>query len=152
MKRNKMNIMKNQIVLTAAILLLSITSYANTGIILPRSTKMIVSNTPATEEPFAVIEQPAQFPGGDAALQKYIQHSISYPVIAKTQGITGKVIVAFEVDEAGTLSNIEVVQGIGGGCEEEVVKVLTNMPHWTPGNQAGHSVKTKKLFSINFQL
>jgi periplasmic protein TonB len=109
-------------------------------------------NNSFVETPFTVREVVAQFPGGDFALQAYVKNHINYPVIAKQQGIEGKVIVSLEVDETGKLTHIEVIQGIGGGCEEEVIRVLTEMPDWNPTTQAGHNIKAKKIFSFNFQL
>jgi protein TonB len=109
-------------------------------------------NKGPVEQPFVVKEEMAQFPGGELALQTYVKTQVNYPAIAKQQGIEGKVIVAIEIDENGEFQHIEVLQAIGGGCEEEVIRVLEQMPDWTPTLQAGHPVKTKKIFSFNFQL
>jgi protein TonB len=104
------------------------------------------------EEPFYIQEEVGQFPGGEVAFEKFIQKSIQYPAIAKAQGIEGKVVVALVIDETGAVNNVEVIQGIGGGCEEEVIRVLSAMPNWAPTKQAGHQVKMKRIFSFNFTL
>jgi periplasmic protein TonB len=108
--------------------------------------------TPYVETPFMIQEEVASFPGGELALQEYVNSHVAYPMIAKQQGIEGKVIISLEIDENGKIQDIEVIQGIGGGCEEEVVRVLSEMPSWTPTVQAGHKIKAKKIFSFNFQL
>lgn len=130
--------------------LTTVNSFATNGTELP----VTGTTTPAKaiEEPFYVQEVMAEFPGGEVALEKFIQKSINYPAIAKAQGIEGKVIVALVIDETGAVNDIEVIQGIGGGCEEEVIRVLSEMPNWAPTKQAGHTVKMKKVFSFNFQL
>ncbi len=135
--------MKKVMFLSAiGILFLATPSYATNG----------NGKGPTIEQPFVVQEEVAQFPGGDQALQQYVKNYIQYPTIAKEQGIEGRVIVSFEIDENGKLQHIKVIQAIGGGCEEEVVRVLTEMPDWKPTVQAGHNIKSKKIFSFNFQL
>lgn len=111
----------------------------------------ITMNTVPSDGPFTIMEENAQFPGGEMALEQFFRKNIQYPAIAKQQGIEGEVIVALEIDETGAVTNIEIVQGVGGGCEEEVVRVLTEMPSWKPTNQAGHAVSSRKLFSFTFQ-
>lgn len=129
--------------------LTNINSFAHNGTEL---TGKGVSPEKKVEEPFYIQEEVAQFPGGEVAFEKFIQKSIQYPAIAKAQGIEGKVVVALVIDETGAISNLEIIQGIGGGCEEEVIRVLSAMPNWAPTKQAGHQVKMKKVFSFNFTL
>lgn len=94
----------------------------------------------------------AQFPGGESELERFVQKNIQYPRIAKEQGIEGRVIVAVVINENGDITDIEVIRGIGGGCDEEVVRVLNEMPTWKPTKQDGKNVKAQKIFSFNFQL
>jgi len=136
---------KSMFVLVAGILFLTTSSFANNG------NGTLVSG-PGGEATFVVQEEVAQFKGGEMALQKYVQRNVNYPTIAKQQGIEGKVIVSVEINETGNIENITVLQGIGGGCDEEVVRVLNEMPNWAPTIQAGHYMKTKKVFSFNFKL
>ena len=107
---------------------------------------------PVVEGSFKVQEEVAQFPGGDKALQNYFNNAIQYPVIAKQQGFEGKVIASAIVDENGKLTNIQIIQSVGGGCDEEVIRVLSDMPAWKPANQAGHTVALKQIFSFTFKL
>jgi protein TonB len=136
--------MKNLVIITTISLTTSIFSFATNGIGIPTN--------PSVEAPFMVQEEVASFPGGEQALQQYVNKYITYPTMAKQQGIEGKVIVSLEIDENGKVQEIEVIQGIGGGCEEEIIRVLSEMPNWMPTMQAGHQIKAKKIFSFNFQL
>lgn len=97
------------------------------------------------------IETAAMFPGGDAKLKEFIIKNITYPTKAIQQGIIGKVIATIEINEEGNISKIEITQGIGGGCDEEVIRVLSSMPEWEPAMQGGNKIKTKKKLSFNFK-
>lgn len=110
------------------------------------------TDTVSNIEPFTDSEDMAQFPGGEIELEKFVQNNIQYPRIAKEQGIVGRVIVAVTIDETGNITDVEVIQGIGGGCDEEVVRVVSEMPTWRPTKQDGKNIKTEKIFSFNFQL
>ncbi len=136
---------KSMFVLVAGIIFLTTSGFANNG----NGTSV---SGPGGDASFVVQEEVAQFPGGEMALQKYVQSHFNYPTVAKQQGIEGKVIVSVNIDENGKVENINIIQGIGGGCDEEVVRVLTEMPNWAPTIQAGHNIKTKKIFSFNFKL
>lgn len=127
----------------------SVNSYATNG---EGLTGGMTPKAVSVEQPFIIQEEIAQFPGGDAALNNYLIQHINYPTIAKAQGFVGNVVVSFVIDETGKVTDVEVVKAIGGGCEEEVVRVLTEMPNWKPTKQAGNNIKAKKLFSFNFQL
>jgi protein TonB len=67
-------------------------------------------------------------------------------------GIEGKVFVEFIVDKDGKLTNIKVVRGIGGGCDEEAIRVISRMPNWKPGKQRGMPVKVRMIIPIHFVL
>lgn len=93
-----------------------------------------------------------EFPGGEAKLIEYLTDNIRYPNFARINEIEGIVNVEFVVNEDGSISNIKVLSGIKGGCDEEAVRVIKNMPKWSPGLQAGHPVKVYFNVPINFQL
>lgn len=152
MKEKNTMIMKKLMIssIVSMFLLTSVNTFAATT--LPAINILPANLTIGTEEPFNKQEELAQFPGGDLAMQKYMQNKVNYPVIAKTQGIEGSVMVSISIDENGNLTNMEIINGIGGGCEEEVLRVLSEMPKWNPTKQAGHSLKTKQIISINFKL
>ncbi len=106
----------------------------------------------AEEQIFTIVEEMPSFPGGDAALMKYLGNSIKYPAIAKDAGIQGTVYVTFVVDEKGNVKDVKVLRSIGGGCDEEAIRVVENMPKWKPGKQRGKPVKVQYNLPIRFTL
>ncbi|MDR9398003.1 energy transducer TonB [Salibacter sp.] len=106
------------------------------------------------EEPeiFQVVEDPPEFPGGEEELFKYLGKSIQYPPMAKDAGVSGVVYVTFVVNEDGSISDVEVLRGIGAGCDKEAIRVVENMPKWKPGKQRGKSVKVQFNLPIRFTL
>jgi len=111
--------------------------------------------TQVTEEyqqPFLVVEQPPAFPGGEEALNKYLSKNISYPSIARENNIQGIVYVSFVVSKIGAISEVKVLRGIGGGCDEEALRVVRGMPAWIPGRQSGSAVPVKFTLPVRFVL
>jgi protein TonB len=104
------------------------------------------------QEIFTIVEEMPSFPGGDAALMKYLGSNIKYPAIAKDAGIQGTVYVTFVVDEKGEVKDAKVLRSIGGGCDEEAIRVVKSMPKWKPGKQRGKSVKVQYNLPIRFTL
>ena len=92
------------------------------------------------------------FNNGEGELMAYLQNNISYPDRAKSAQVTGRVVVAFDVDVNGNVANIEVEQGIGFGCDEEAVRVVENMPRWKPAIQNGVPKPIRMRLPIAFQL
>jgi len=93
-----------------------------------------------------------EYPGGFGALAKYLQRNLKYPDIAIEHNIQGKVYVKFVVRKDGSIEHIEVVKGIGGGCDQEAVRVIKNSPKWSPGMHDGEPVNVWFTVPINFQL
>lgn len=106
----------------------------------------------AEEEIFTIVEEMPSFPGGEAKLFEYLGKNIKYPQIAKEAGISGIVYVTFVVDSNGNITDVQVLRGIGGGCDEEAMRVVKNMPKWTPGKQRGKPVKVRYNLPIRFSL
>jgi protein TonB len=104
------------------------------------------------EEVFLVVEEMPEFPGGMAAMQKFISSNIKYPRAASAQGLEGRVIVTFVINGQGEVDKVEVVKGIGGGCDEEAVRVVKMLPKWKPGRQNGRPVSVKFTVPIKFAL
>jgi protein TonB len=104
------------------------------------------------EQIFTIVEEMPSFPGGDAALMKYLGNNIKYPAIAKDAGIQGTVYVTFVVNEQGLVKDAKVLRSIGGGCDEEAIRVVQSMPKWKPGKQRGKSVKVQYNLPIRFTL
>jgi len=98
-------------------------------------------NSNSTEqEPFVIVEQMPEFPGGDSALMAYIRINTKYPPKALYNEKRGSVIVKFIVNTDGTISNAKVTKRIGNGFDEEAIRVINNMPKWKPGKQGGKYV------------
>ncbi len=104
------------------------------------------------ESIFIFAEEMPSFPGGDIALLEYIARHIKYPKQAQRMGVEGKVHLRFVINEQGSVSNIEVMRGIGAGCDEEAVRVLASLPKFNPGKQRGNPVKVQMQVPINFRL
>jgi protein TonB len=101
---------------------------------------------------FTVVESMPGFPGGDAARIKYLNENIKYPQMARESGIQGRVFVTFVVEKDGSVTDVRVLRGIGGGCDEEAIRVIQNMPKWVPGKQRGKPVRVQFNMPILFKL
>lgn len=105
------------------------------------------------EQPiFTVVEDKPSFPGGEAALMKFLATHINYPALAKESGIQGRVFISFVVEPSGNIDHVKVLRGIGGGCDEEAIRVVKSMPKWNPGKQRGKPVRVAFTLPINFKL
>ena len=103
-------------------------------------------------EIFVVVEQDPEFPGGMQALIQYLGSNIKYPQKAMEDGIQGTVYVTFVVEKDGQVNNVKVIRKLGGGCDEEAVRVVEAMPKWKPGKQRGKAVRVQYNLPIKFQL
>ncbi|NNC86252.1 MAG: energy transducer TonB [Bacteroidia bacterium] len=112
----------------------------------------IVEEEVEEETIFRVVEQNPSFKGGDAALVKYMQSNIVYPAMARENNISGKVYVEFVVNPDGRVTNAKILKGVGGGCDEEALRVVNKMPKWNPGKQRGKPVKVYCTLPVNFGL
>ncbi len=101
---------------------------------------------------FTVVEELPEFPGGTSAMMDFLQTNLRYPEAAKDAGIQGTVFVSFVVESDGSISNIKVLRGIGGGCDEEAVRVVGMMPKWEPGRQRGEAVRVQFNMPVRFVL
>lgn len=101
---------------------------------------------------FVVVEQDPEFPGGMDSLYAFIQRTLRYPILAKDNGVSGKVYVNFVVEKDGSISNPRVLRDIGYGCGAEAIRVVKNMPRWNPGKQRGKPVRVQFNLPINFSL
>jgi len=101
---------------------------------------------------FTVVEKMPQFPGGDAALFKYLGENVRYPVKAQENGIQGRVICQYVVNEDGSVSDVSVVRGVEASLDAEAIRVISAMPKWTPGEQKGKAVAVKYTLPISFRL
>lgn len=104
------------------------------------------------EEPMTIVDQMPEFPGGQEALFSYLSESITYPEAAKTDSISGVVYISFVIEKDGAVDEVQVRRGIGGGCDEEARRVVSEMPAWIPGSNRGEKVRVLYNLPIRFQL
>lgn len=104
------------------------------------------------EKVFVVVEDQPEFPGGEQARKQYLSENIEYPQLARESGIEGTVYVTFVVEKDGSISDVRVLRGIGGGCDEEAIRVVKEMPKWEPGKQRGKEVRVQFNMPIRFTL
>lgn len=101
---------------------------------------------------FDVVEEQPSFPGGQGALMQWLHDNIKYPVIAAENGIEGRVIVQFVVSKTGSISDVRVARGVDPSLDKEAVRVVNNMPKWTPGKQNGTTVNVRYTLPVTFKL
>lgn len=112
-------------------------------------------STVISEEPetFERAEVMPKYPGGVAEMMKYINKNLIYPKLAKENNLEGKVLVKFYIDIDGSIKGAQVLKdGVGGGATEEAIRLVNNMPKWTPGTQRGKPVKVYYILPIPFKL
>jgi len=101
---------------------------------------------------FMVVEKLPEFPGGDMELMKFIGKNIVYPEVARRNNIEGRVIVKFVIRKDGSVTDVEVLRDIGGGCGEEAKRVLELSPKWEPGIQDGENVDVYFTMPVQYKL
>lgn len=112
----------------------------------------VIEAAPVEEKIFTAVEQNPEFPGGAAEMYKYLGKNIRYPGAASRANIQGRVFLQFVVNTDGSITDVQVVKGVGFGCDEEAVRVVKGMPKWKPGRQSGRAVRVKYTLPVNFQL
>jgi protein TonB len=104
------------------------------------------------EKVFMVVEEQPSFPGGEQARMRYLSNNIDYPQLARESGIQGTVYVTFVVEKDGSITDVRVLRGIGGGCDKEAIRVVKEMPRWEAGMQRGKPVRVQFNMPIRFTL
>lgn len=97
-------------------------------------------------------EKMPEYPGGKIGLTRYLKDNVEYPKVAQENNITGTVTVYFVVDVDGSVTDVKIIKGIGGGCDEEAVKTIMEMRKWKPGMNGGHPVPVGIALPITFNL
>lgn len=110
------------------------------------------TNDSIQEEVYTVVEQSPSFPGGDEGRITFLQENINYPKKAKKKGIQGTVYVTFVIEKDGSITDVRLLRGIGGGCDEEVIRVVKKMPKWNPGKQRGKHVRVQFNMPVKFTI
>lgn len=98
------------------------------------------------------VDQPPLFIGGDAALATYTTQ-VQYPQEAQDRNIQGPVKITFAIDTLGQTSNHRVVRSIGGGCDQEALRVAKTIPNeWLPARVGTRAVPTEYELTLTFRL
>lgn len=105
-----------------------------------------------SEKPVMIAEKMPKFGSDESALLQYLASNIKYPNQAASDGVEGSVVISFVINEKGQVLNPTIIKPIGGGCDEEALRVVGNMPKWTPGSQNGKNVSVKITIPIRFKL
>ena len=106
----------------------------------------------SNDKVFEKVEDMPEFPGGEQAMMDFVAKNVQYPKEAMEKEISGRVLVGFIVEKDGSISETEIVKGIGGGCDEEAVRVVKAMPKWKPGKQKGKPVRVHFMLPLTFKL
>jgi protein TonB len=114
--------------------------------------KIQVSVEKTGEEIFNVVEQMPEYPGGMGELMKFIQRNIRYPKEAQEQGKQGRVIVQFVVEKDGSITEAKVARSADPQLDAEALRIVSEMPKWTPGKQRGKEVRTRFTLPVSFRL
>ena len=101
---------------------------------------------------FTAVEQPPTFPGGEAALLKYIADHIRYPAIAQENNVQGRVVVQFVVTKTGKVGEVKVVRSKDPDLDKEAVRVVKSLPNFIPGKMNGNAVNVWYTLPVNFKL
>ena len=107
---------------------------------------------PEVEDPVLYAEVFPEFPGGEVARLNYLRDNIHYPKMAVESHISGIVYLSFVIEKDGSISNLVVLRGIGGGCDEEAYRVVKGMPRWSPARQSAFPVRLKMNMPVQFTL
>lgn len=126
----------------------------NTDVVdIPQVIRSEVTDEPEKEqEPFIVVEEPPLFPGGEAALLKYVFSNVVYPEICRENNIEGRVIVKFCVTAKGGVSMISILKGVDPELDKEVLRVIETLPTFKPGKQGGKPVPVWFMLPVLFKL
>jgi protein TonB len=107
---------------------------------------------PETKPAEIIVEEMPEFPGGDTERLKFLAANIQYPIQATENGIQGIVYFQFIVDSKGHITDVKILRGIGGGCDEEALRVIKMMPQWKPGRQNGRTVRVLYNMPVSFKI
>ena len=106
----------------------------------------------SNDKVFEKVEDMPEFSGGEQAMMDFVAKNVQYPKEAMEKEISGRVLVGFIVEKDGSISETEIVKGIGGGCDEEAVRVVKAMPKWKPGKQDGKPIRVHFILPLTFKL
>jgi len=111
-----------------------------------------VEPTKPEPAPLPFAEHMPEFKGGDEGLFRFLKDNLKYPAFAKENGIKGKVFVQFVVGKNGKIRDVKILRGVNKLLDKEAIRVVKEMPEWTPGRQNGKNVSVIYNLPINFVL
>ena len=106
----------------------------------------------APQDVYKSVEQMPQFPGGEAAMMKYLSQNIQYPPSAAKNNVEGRVILQFVVEKDGQIGEVKIVRSVDPELDAEAVRVIKTMPNFIPGRQDGKPVAVWYTIPISFKL
>ena len=120
----------------------------------PVTTGPVIVEKPKVEEIPTIVDEYASFPGGAAAMKKFLGENLNYPQTAIEEELEGKCFLSFIVDTDGSISNVTVTRKVPGcpECDKEAVRVVNKMPKWTPAKNGGKVTKSKFNLPVTFKL
>jgi len=132
----------------------------------PPQEKNIKKEEVIGDELYTIVQEMPRFPGcedgnmtnkarkkcAEQLMLEYIYQNIKYPHEARSLGIEGMIVISFVVDKSGNIINPEVIRGIDGGCDDEAMRIVKQMPQWIPGKQSGQATNVKFHLPIRFKL
>ena len=121
-------------------------------LLMANTTAMAQNKKDASEKTYEKVEVMPEYPGGEQAMMKFVASNVKYPQAAIDKNISGRVLVGFVIEKDGSITDVKVVKGIGGGCDEEAVRVVKSMPKWKPGKEKGKAVRVSYMLPITFKL
>ena len=142
-KNKKVNGLKWRFLATLSVLAL---------LLMVNTNAMAQNKKAANDKVLEKAEVMPEFPGGEQAMMDFVAKNVQYPKEAMEKEISGRVLVGFIVEKDGSISETEIVKGIGGGCDEEAVRVVKAMPKWKPGKEKGKPVRVSYMMPIFFKL
>ena len=101
---------------------------------------------------FDFLEEMPEFPGGEAAMMKWLSTHINYPPIAQENNIQGRVMVGFVVEKDGSVSDVKILRPVDPSLDKEAARVVKSMPKWKPGMQTGKPVRCRFTIPVSFRL
>lgn len=110
----------------------------------------VEQSKPPEDEIFTAVEQQAQFPGGPSAWVEFLNRTLKYPLSAQRAKVGGRVFVSFVVNTDGSVQDVDILKGVGFGCDEEAIRIIKSMPLWKPGRQSDRAVRSRYTQPITF--
>jgi periplasmic protein TonB len=112
----------------------------------------VTASAQANQTPYVAVDEMPAFPGGDAAMMKFIGSNLEYPATAAENNIQGKVIIRFCVTAEGDINQISILKGVESSIDKEAIRVVTKLPNFKPGKKDGVAVPVWYMVPITFKL